>query len=307
MRQFQILSRLSSMSFLPLALLLALLGGAHADACSNLTDGVIIGAGSIDAAPAADAGACCARCVADARCLAFTFDANASACYLKDDVFYREARADRVSGVVRPSPYGDGAIPRACATPATAGFAFCDASLGTQARVDDLIARLAWAEKAPLLTARESPAGAVPRLGLPEYDWGTNCIHGVQSRCAPPDPATGEVRCPTSYPNPNMLGASFNRSAWRAMGRAIGVELRALWAQNVPENHKSELPHVGLDCWSPNINVARDPRWGRALETTGEDPLVNGVFGALYTRGLQTSEDDARFLQAVVTLKHFAA
>ena len=114
MRQFQILSQLSSMSFLPLALLLALLGGAHADACSNLTDGVIIGAGSIDAAPAADAGACCARCVADARCLAFTFDANASACYLKDDVFYREARADRVSGVVRPSPYGDGAIPRAC-------------------------------------------------------------------------------------------------------------------------------------------------------------------------------------------------
>ena len=143
----------------------------------------------------------------------------------------------------------------------------------------------------------------MPRLGLPEYDWGTNCIHGVQSRCAPPDAATGAVRCPTSYPNPNMLGASFNRSAWRAMGRAIGVELRALWAQNVPENHKSELPHVGLDCWSPNINVARDPRWGRARDDR-RGPAVNGAFGALYTRGLQTADDDERFLQAVVTLKH---
>ena len=72
------------------------------------------------------------------------------------------------------------------------------------------------------------------------------------------------------------------------------------------ENHKSGLPHLGLDCWSPNIGIVRDPRWGRNLETPSEDPLVCGAFGTDITRGLQEGED-ARFLQAVVTLKHFDA
>ena len=74
------------------------------------------------------------------------------------------------------------------------------------------------------------------------------------------------------------------------------------------ENHPpTELPHIGLDCWSPNIGIVRDARWGRNLETTGEDPYLNGQFGKEYTIGLQTSESDPRFLQAIVTLKHFDA
>jgi len=196
-----------------------------------------------------------------------------------------------------------GDIPRACSTPETDKFPFCDTRLSLDERIKDLISRIHLEEKPYLLTARESPKGNISRIGLPEFDWGTNCIHGVQSRCG--------KNCPTSFPNPNGLGATFNRTLYRAMGAIIGMELRALWLEGVGENHMNNLPHLGLDCWSPNINVLRDPRWGRALETTGEDPFLNGVFGVEYTRGLQEGSSDtvqdSRYLLAVVTLKHWDA
>eukprot|EP00466_Bigelowiella_natans_P002901 jgi/Bigna1/35876/e_gw1.11.102.1 len=190
-------------------------------------------------------------------------------------------------------------IPRACLPPHDK-YKFCDTSLSIEDRVGDLISKLTLEEKPYLLTARESPKGNISRLGIPEYDWGGNCIHGVQSNCAK------DGRCPTSFPNPNALGATFNRTVWRTMGSVIGRELRSLWLQGVGEAHESNLPHIGLDCWSPNIGVVRDPRWGRNLETPSEDPLVCGYFGSEYSLGLQNGEDD-RFLQAVTTLKHFTA
>jgi hypothetical protein len=192
------------------------------------------------------------------------------------------------------------AIPRACVPPHDK-YDFCNPKLPMSSRVNDLISRLTLDEKPTLLIARNSPKGNVSRLGIPEYDWGGNCIHGVQSRCSP------DGRCPTSFPNPNFLGASFNKTIWRGMGEIIGVELRSLWLQGVGEDHKSNLPHIGLDCWSPNIGVVRDPRWGRNLETPSEDPAVCGSFGVEVTKGLQESKSDPRFVQAVVTLKHFDA
>ncbi|KAL1512293.1 hypothetical protein AB1Y20_005555 [Prymnesium parvum] len=195
-----------------------------------------------------------------------------------------------------PSP----AIPRACVPP-HAHYPFCNASLPLERRLDDLLSRLTLDEKPSLLIARNSPKGNISRLGIPEYDWGGNCIHGVQSRCAP------DGRCPTTFPNPNALGATFNRSVWAAMGGVIGLELRALWLQNVGEDHASNLPHIGLDCWSPNIGIVRDPRWGRNLETPSEDPLVCGSFGEEVTKALQQSPLDGRYVQAVATLKHFDA
>ena len=191
-------------------------------------------------------------------------------------------------------------IPRAC-TGEHANYRFCDPKLSMDERVKDLISRLDDSEKPYLLTARESPKGSIPRLGIPEYDWGGNCIHGVQSRCG-----SNFTRCPTSFPDPVFLGATFNQSIWKGMGTVIGTELRSLWLQNVGEDHQSNLPHIGLDCWSPNINIVRDARWGRNLETPGEDPLLNGLYGAFYTIGLQNGTDP-RFLQAVVTLKHYDA
>jgi len=190
-------------------------------------------------------------------------------------------------------------IPRACSTPETNGYPFCNASLPLPVRINDLISRILDVEKPPLLTARESPGGGIPRIGLPEYDWGANCIHGVQSRCG--------TRCPTSFSNPNGLGATFNMTNVYQMGAIIGLELRSLWLQGVGENSANDLPHLGLDCWSPNINIARDPRWGRNQEVPGEDPYLSGQFGVAYTVGLQNGKLDDRYLQAVVTLKHWDA
>ena len=131
--------------------------------------------------------------------------------------------------------------------------------------------------------------------------WLGNCIHGVQSRCG-----SNFTKCPTSFPDPNALGSSFNRSVWKGMGAVIGTELRSLWLQGVGEDHDSNLPHIGLDCWSPNVGIVRDPRWGRNMETPSEDPFICGSYGAQYSIGLQNG-DDPRFLQGIATLKHFDA
>lgn len=190
-------------------------------------------------------------------------------------------------------------IPRACEPPLAAQFPFCNTSLPTTARVDDLLARMSLPEKVWLLTARASPKGAVERLGLPEYNWGANCVHGVQSTCG--------TRCATSFPNPVNIGALFAPRAALEMAQVVGWELRALWLEGARENYAAG-PHLGLDCWSPNININRDPRWGRNMETPSEDPLVNARYAVAYTRGLQEGEGkDPRYLQAVVTLKHWLA
>mmetsp|Transcript_8016 Transcript_8016/g.8854 ORF Transcript_8016/g.8854 Transcript_8016/m.8854 type:complete len:761 (+) Transcript_8016:22-2304(+) len=189
-------------------------------------------------------------------------------------------------------------IPRACSTPTTNRYPFCNPKLSRDERLKNLISLIQTDEKPPLLTARESPRGNISRIGLPEYDWGLNCVHGVQSRCG--------TNCPTSFPNPNALGASWNMTNVLVMGQIIGIEMRALWLEGVGENHANNLPHMGLDCWSPNININRDPRWGRNLEVASEDPFINGQYGIAYTRGLQEGEDK-RFLQGVVTLKHWDA
>lgn len=189
-------------------------------------------------------------------------------------------------------------IPRACSDEAHAGFPFCDVSLGRDARIADLISRLSLREKTLMLTARASPRGNVSALGIPEYDWGANCVHGVQSTCG--------ANCATNFPNPVNLGAAFDPELVREMGRVIGWELRALWLEGARENY-AKAPHLGLDCWSPNINIARDPRWGRNMETPGEDPLAVGRYAVAYTRGLQEGRGESPFLQAVVTLKHWAA
>jgi len=191
-------------------------------------------------------------------------------------------------------------IPRACTPPHHHTYHFCNTSLSIDERIHDLIDRLTLDEKPFLLVARESPKGNISRLGIPEYDWGGNCMHGVQSMCYSSD------HCPTSFPNPNTLGSTFNTTLWHRMGQVIGLELRALWLQNVGEYHPSSgLPHIGLDCWSPNVQIQRDPRWGRNMESPSEDPLVCGEYGTQHTLGLQQNPS-SKNLQAVATLKHFA-
>ena len=138
---------------------------------------------------------------------------------------------------------------------------FCDKSLGMEARLADLVGRVEVDEMAAQMTARQSVP--IERLGLPSYYWGTNAIHGMQNvGCL------ADGQCPTSFPAPCALSASFNMSLVHDMGNVIGRELRAYYNAKV---------HNSLDTWSPTININRDPRWGRNVESPGEDPLVAGV------------------------------
>jgi hypothetical protein len=154
---------------------------------------------------------------------------------------------------------------RACVFP-HGHYPFCNTSLPLNERIDDLISRLKLEEKPWLLTARYSPKGNISRLGIPEYDWGANCMHGLQSRCAPIRIENGIVvgggQCPTSFPNANSLGATFNKTLWKAMGKVIGIELRSMWLQNVSENSLQRTPHLGLDA---HIGIAKQFPIGRSL------------------------------------------
>ena len=193
---------------------------------------------------------------------------------------------------------------RACQPPFDA-LPFCDTTLSLDERVDDLIARV-WQTNASvipwLLTARNDGRSALPLLGVPEYDYGLNCIHGVQSSCVLLSDNVTLV-CPTSFPNPVNYGSAWNKSLAYEMGRVVGLEARALWLLGAVE----EVPkiHIGLDCWSPNINIARDPRWGRNQEVASEDPLLNGDFGSQYSQGVQMPGLDSAHVAVVSTLKHW--
>jgi len=198
---------------------------------------------------------------------------------------------------------------RACLPPYNT-YPFCDTSLSIDERVHNLISLLQTEEKPHLLTARNGGGGSpgpgsnISRIGLPEYDWGVNCIHGVQTSCVL---YKGQTLCPTSFPNPVNFGMTFNSTLFLNLAQVISTELRALWLLGAVEASQwSGRGHAGLDCWSPNINIARDPRWGRNQETPSEDPTLNGLFGKLYTKGLQEGED-SRYLKVVVTLKHWDA
>ena len=161
-----------------------------------------------------------------------------------------------------------------------------------------LVAALTLEEKLALMTARESPLGGVPRLHLPELDFGTNCIRSVQSRCG--------SKCSTHFPSPVSMGAAWNDDLVTNMSSIIATELRALYMEGVGENHPSDLPHVGLSCWSPTINLNHDPRWGRNFESPSEDPTLVTNYAVRYVKGLQEGEDP-RYTKVIATLKHFSA
>ena len=210
-------------------------------------------------------------------------------------------------------PVTTGTVDERACRPGFDHFGFCDTTKSKKERLTDLINSLQDDEIPPLLTAREGgggspgPPGNISRLGLPAYDWGLNCIHGVQSSCVYDD-KTKTTYCPTSFPNPINLGSSWNSSMWYEMGSIMGLETRSLWLAGATEyNSWSGRPKMGLDCWSPNININHDPRWGRNQEVPGEDPYMNGIFGQQITEGLQQSPRDPKHLQAVSTIKHWDA
>jgi hypothetical protein len=134
---------------------------------------------------------------------------------------------------------------------------FCDHTLPIPHRVADLLKRLTVEEKAHLIAIRgDTPDGGAPRLGIPPYNWGIEILHGAAIDCI------GE-HCPTVLPVLACAASSFNRSAWRGMGAVISTEMRAANNNNGmvrPGEVAPHNPHVGLNGWGPNVNLARDPR-----------------------------------------------
>eukprot|EP01062_Namystynia_karyoxenos_P069458 TRINITY_DN64953_c0_g1_i1.p1 TRINITY_DN64953_c0_g1~~TRINITY_DN64953_c0_g1_i1.p1 ORF type:complete len:899 (+),score=303.63 TRINITY_DN64953_c0_g1_i1:73-2769(+) len=184
---------------------------------------------------------------------------------------------------------GDHAAPN-CSTAPLSGYDYCNPALPVDRRVADLMGRMTSEEKIAQL--QSSPPGVL-RLGLPPNRF-NEALHGVVVNCGTAAP--GSTGCPTSFPHALLLSASFNRTLWHSVGSTISTEARALNNQGI----------AGLLYWAPDINLFRDPRWGRGQEVPGEDPFLTGEYVTQYVRGMQEGED-TRYLKVVSTAKHFVA
>ncbi|XP_022855824.1 probable beta-D-xylosidase 2 isoform X2 [Olea europaea var. sylvestris] len=174
----------------------------------------------------------------------------------------------------------------------TKNLAFCKSNLPIPDRVRDFIGRLTLQEKVKLLV---NGASAVPRLGVKGYEWWSEALHGV-SDVGPGTKFGGDFRGATSFPQVITTAASFNASLWEEIGRVVSDEARAMYNGGM----------AGLTFWSPNVNIFRDPRWGRGQETPGEDPVLAGKYAASYIRGLQGTDGGDR-LKVAACCKHYTA
>jgi beta-glucosidase len=166
---------------------------------------------------------------------------------------------------------------------------YLDPSFPPEQRAADLVHRMTLEEKASQLV---NQARAVPRLNIPSYDWWSEALHGVI--------ADGV----TEFPEPIGLAATFDTQAIHKMAVVIGTEGRIKNMQAVKANGGSSNVMQGLDFWAPNLNIFRDPRWGRGQETYGEDPFLTARMGVAFVTGMQG--DDPKYYRVISTPKHFA-
>ena len=164
-----------------------------------------------------------------------------------------------------------------------------DGSLPVTVRVDDLVSRMTLEEKMAQLVY-DSPA--IERLGIPAYNWGNECLHGV-----------AQAGVATVFPQSIGLGATWDTELIHTVADAISDEARAKYHEALRQNRQRK--YYGLTFFSPNVNIFRDPRWGRGQETYGEDPYLTARLGVAYVQGLQG--DNPQYLKVVATPKHFAA
>jgi len=155
-------------------------------------------------------------------------------------------------------------------------------------RVADLVSRMTLEEKASQM---QDVAPAIPRLGIPAYNWWNEALHGV-----------ARSGLATSFPQAIGLAATWDDSLIFRMATVVSDEARAKHHEYVRQGSRER--YQGLTFWSPNINLFRDPRWGRGQETFGEDPFLTGRLAVQFIRGMQG--DDPKYLKTVSTVKHFA-
>ncbi len=167
--------------------------------------------------------------------------------------------------------------------------AYLNPNLPAEQRAADLVHRMTLEEKASQLVNQARP---IPRLGVPGYDWWSEALHGVAV------PGT------TEFPEPIGLAATFDTPSIHEMAVDIGTEARVVNAQSTAANDGNSLIFHGLDFWAPNVNIFRDPRWGRGQETYGEDPFLTARMAVAFVRGMQG--DDPHYFRVISTPKHFA-
>jgi beta-glucosidase len=164
---------------------------------------------------------------------------------------------------------------------------YLNPSLPPEQRAADLVQRMTLEEKASQLV---NQSRAIPRLNIPAYDWWSESLHGVA------------VDGTTEFPEPIGLAATFDPAQIHDMAIAISTEGRIKHVQDVRAGHSNIFE--GLDFWAPNINIFRDPRWGRGQETYGEDPFLTARMGVAFVTGMQG--DDPHYYRVISTPKHFA-
>ena len=207
-----------------------------------------------------------------------------------------------IAAAIKSAPVGDAraATPSVdCQSKPQSEMPFCDTSLSFMERAIDLESRLTTAEK---IAQTSTIAPAIPRLGIKDYNWRSNCLHGwSKSGGKWPSGLSWTV-----FPAPIGLAATFNKDLLEKIGQVTADEGRALHNVMLAEFNGSSTEAAGLNCFSPNVNLFRDPRWGRGQETYGEDPYLISQLANAYTRGLQGS-GESKYLKIAACAKHFAA
>lgn len=154
-------------------------------------------------------------------------------------------------------------------------------------RAQQLVARMTVSEK---MTQLRYDSPAIERLGVPAYNWWNEALHGV-----------ARAGTATSFPQAIGMGATFDEELMKRVGDVIATEGRAKY--NACSAMGDRDIYKGLTFWSPNVNIFRDPRWGRGQETYGEDPYLTGTLGCAFVRGLQ---GEGEYMKAAACAKHFA-
>jgi len=162
-----------------------------------------------------------------------------------------------------------------------------DINISFEERASDLVSRMTLEEKVSQML-HESPA--IERLGVPKYNWWNECLHGV-----------GRAGLATVFPQAIGMGAMWDDNMMLDIAKVVSDEARAKHHEFVRRGKRGY--YQGLTFWTPNINIFRDPRWGRGMETYGEDPFLTGEMAVNYINGLQG--DDPDYLKLVATAKHF--
>lgn len=165
---------------------------------------------------------------------------------------------------------------------------YLDITKPLDARVTDLVSKMTVEEKVSQMMYN-SPA--IPRLNIPEYNWWNECLHGVAR--------SGNA---TVFPEPIGIAATFDEQLVSRIGTAVSDEARAIYNTNIKRGYRGI--YGGLTFWTPNVNIFRDPRWGRGQETYGEDPFLTSKMGVALVKSLQG--DNPKYLKIAACAKHFA-